>query len=101
MKIIKNTVVVLGDSNCLGATCCIKDDDCTRDANENHAMDVHNRCNGQSNCTVNVIKEEIPCGYSTDRWSNNDFERITYNCIDDPQGELVFLYTTCFTHTQF
>ena len=91
MKVINISDVVLGDTGCLGATCCIKDNDCIRDANANHVMDVHLRCNGQSSCTVNIIREEIECGYIIDRWSNNDFERITYTCINKRQSRLDFM----------
>ena len=86
VKVIEVTLVVLGDSGCRGTSCCIKDNDCTRNANANHVTDVQNRCNGQRSCTVNVIKEWITCGY-LNLPSNNDFERITYNCINDPQSK--------------
>ena len=85
-KVINITAIVLGDTDCFGATCCIKDNDCTRDANADHVSDVHSRCDGQSNCTVDVIQEWITCGY-LNLPSNNDFERITYNCIDDPRSK--------------
>jgi len=89
MKVIQTTDVVLGDTRCLGSSCCIKDNDCTRDANAFHITDVHRRCNGQRSCRVNVIKEEIDCGFFGK--SNNDFERIKYNCIDDPQSKSAFV----------
>src|SRR5688572_24967324 len=88
MKIINITAVVLGDYNGIRTGCNIKDDDCTRDANARHTMDVHRRCDGQRSCTVDVIKETISCGITP---SKSDFERITYDCIDDPRSKLSIL----------
>src|SRR6218665_115999 len=89
MKVIKVTAVVLGDSNCRGTSCCITDSDCTRNANANHRAYVNSRCDNKESCTVAVLREKIPCGYWGVRY-NNDFERITYICIDAPQSKFTF-----------
>ncbi len=89
MKVIKVTAVVLGDTHCRGASCCIVDSDCTYNANANHRAYVHRTCDNKQSCTVGVLQEKIPCGY-WGVWYNNDFERITYVCEDDPQSKLVF-----------
>ena len=90
MKVIEVTDVVIGDSACLGTSCCIRDSDCTGNANANHVIDVHSRCDGQSSCIVDVVREEFGCGYLGFR-SQNDFERITYNCRNDSRSKRVLL----------
>lgn len=87
MKVIKITGVVLGDSDCRGDWCCIKDGDCTRNPNVNHRRDVDSTCDNRRSCTIRVLQEKILCGWWGVR-SENDFERITYICIDDPRSKL-------------
>lgn len=71
--------VVIGDSYGVGTYCYIRENDCTQGANADHIMEVHLRCNGENSCTVRVLQEKMTCG--TSDLSDNDFERITYNCI--------------------
>src|SRR6218665_3835641 len=85
LKVIEVTDVVLGDSECKDNSCCITDQDCTGTASATHVTDVQHRCNGQINCTVEVIKELFACVSEFN--SSNDFERITYNCIDDKRSK--------------
>src|SRR5688572_16935847 len=86
-KVIKITAVVLGDSYGIGAVCYIRNNDCTHSANENHTMDVQRRCDNKESCIVDVFKEIIPCGFLGSS-TENDFERITYICLDDRRSKL-------------
>jgi len=102
LKVIEVSDVVLGNSKCYWGSCCINDQACTENANANHVMDVQHRCNGQSNCTVDVIEEVITCGYFG-FGTYNDFESITYTCGADSQSGFVFLCCNdlCLTRMQY
>lgn len=89
-KVIQIISVVLGDSDCIGTSCCIKHSDCTRNANSNHRKNVHHRCDNKQSCTVRILTEAITCGVWGTR-SDNDFERITYICVNETQSKLTVL----------
>jgi len=91
MKVIQITALDLGDSDCSGASCCIKDDDCTTSANARHRLNAHLACDNKQRCEIGVLPEKIPCGYFGWWSTNSDYERITYNCVDNPRCKLEIL----------
>jgi hypothetical protein len=93
---IQVTNIRLYDSSCVGSNCCPATNDCNGAASSSHTSAVQSSCNGQRKCAVNVETRDIGCGWLAPR---NDYETITYDCLNGPTTATTTMTTTRATTT--
>ena len=77
------------DSECHRPNCCPKSRDwCKHSASHDHFVHVESRCNSQSTCTVRAEVKKNWCGCCLN--INNDYERISYDCVGEFRTPVIF-----------
>ena len=52
------------------------------------------KCEGKSSCTVRMARQAIPCGVDNDVDPVNNYEQVTYECIDETLSGKLIYYTS-------